>query len=126
MMWPNFCARMMGNAACVTHSAPNRPFTRSRSGFDRLGYCDNPNDVWVEAVAVPLVVFNHIIHRGRRVACIRRELFNLLSTAEHATPERLMTVNVKLAEHIVSLGERISLWRNFVARRLPVKAGKKY
>jgi hypothetical protein len=39
-----------------------RSFTRSRSGFGQLHYCDNPNDVWVEAVAVPLVVFNHIIY----------------------------------------------------------------
>jgi hypothetical protein len=71
------------------------------------------------------MVFNHIIYRGRRVARIGRELFDLLSTAEYATPEHLVTVNAKLAEHISSLGKRISLRRNFVAGRLPVKASKK-
>ena len=53
---------------------------------------------------MPLVVFNHIIYRGRRVADIPRELLKLLSTAEHATPERLVTVNVKLAEQIAAPG----------------------
>src|SRR5437016_2523826 len=77
---------------------PPAPSTRSRPRFGQLRYCDNPNHLWVEAVAVPLVVFNHIIYRGRRVADIPRELLKLLSTAEHATPERLVTVNVKLAE----------------------------
>jgi hypothetical protein len=71
------------------------------------------------------MVFNHIVYRGRWVARIRRELFNLLSTAKHATPERPVAVNAKLAEHIASLGKRVSLRCNFVAGRPPVKARKK-
>jgi len=75
---------------------------------------------------VPLVVFDHIVYRGRRVSCIRRELFDLLPAPEHATPERLIAVDAKFAEHIACRGERISLWRKLIARRLPMETSEKY
>jgi hypothetical protein len=60
----------------------------------------DPDPIWVKPVTVPLAILDHGVERRRRISRVRRQLCNLITTAQNTPPKGLVGVAIRFAYEV--------------------------